>query len=151
VPDGRMKAVSLRLSAEDLAKIRRVADRFDVCDSDVIRFAIKSLLARLSPLTDPSLTGKALVPLFLESGTELAHGLALDAQQLERIVNGGAAPGDRVSIDDLHMLAMIGSPEQPQTTVQNADRRSSPMRRYLYEKYLFGGDGAPAPSTGREG
>ena len=65
MPAGRKKAVSLRLSASDLTKIRRVAKRLDVRDSDVIRFAIKNLLVRLSPLTDPSLTGSALVPLFL--------------------------------------------------------------------------------------
>jgi hypothetical protein len=145
VPAGRKKAVSLRLSASDLTKIRRVARRLDVRDSDVIRFAIKNLLVRLSPLTDPSLTGAALVPLFLEAGSELANGLELDAEQLDRIINGGALEGERVAMDDLHMIAMVGAPSGPENPAKGADRRASPMRRYLYEKYLFRTETPPPP------
>ena len=137
MPAGRKKAVSLRLSASDLTKIRRVAKRLDVRDSDVIRFAIKNLLVRLSPLTDPTLTGSALVPLFLEAGSELTNGLELDAEQLDRIINEGAGDLERVSMDDLHMIAMVGAPAGGDVPVKGADRRASPMRRYLYEKYLF--------------
>ena len=142
---GRKKAVSLRLSASDLTKIRRVANRLDVRDSDVIRFAIKNLLVRLSPLTDPSLTGAALVPLFLEAGAELANGLELDAEQLDHIINEGVAPAERVSIDDLHMITMVGAPSNNDHGPRGADRRASPMRRYLYEKYLFRTETNPAP------
>ena len=142
---GRKKAVSLRLSASDLTKIRRVANRLDVRDSDVIRFAIKNLLVRLSPLTDPSLTGAALVPLFLEAGAELANGLELDAEQLDHIINDGVAPEERVSIDDLHMITMVGAPSSHDQGPRGADRRASPMRRYLYEKYLFRTELNPAP------
>jgi hypothetical protein len=145
-----MKAVSLRLSADDLTKIRCLAERLDVRDSDVIRFAIKNVLVRLSPLTDPSVAGGALVPLFLEAGAELSSGLDLDAEQIGRIVNDGAAPDDRVSRDDLHMLAMVGAAPTPETAAPSAERRASPIRRYLYEKYLFRAEGAPAPRTGEE-
>jgi hypothetical protein len=144
VPAGRKKAVSLRLSASDLTKIRRVAKRLDVRDSDVIRFAIKNLLVRLSPLTDPTLTGSALVPLFLEAGSELTNGLELDAEQLDRIINEGAGPEDKVSMDDLHMISMVGAPAGGDVPAKGADRRASPMRRYLYEKYLFRTEIGPA-------
>jgi len=150
VPAGRKKAVSLRLSASDLTKIRRIARRLDVRDSDVIRFAIKNLLVRLSPLTDPTLAGSALVPLFLEAGSELTNGLELDAEQLDRIINDGAADGDRVSLDDLHMITMIGAPGSADIPAKGADRRASPMRRYLYEKYLFRSDATPAAGGGEE-
>jgi len=151
VSAGRKKAVSLRLSASDLTKIRRVARRLDVRDSDVIRFAIKNLLVRLSPLTDPSLTGAALVPLFLEAGAELANGLELDAEQLDKIINEGAGLEDRVSMDDLHMIAMVGAPSGADTPKRGADRRASPMRRYLYEKYLFRSDASPPTEPNGEG
>ncbi|MCC7460952.1 MAG: hypothetical protein IT480_00680 [Gammaproteobacteria bacterium] len=145
---GRKKAVSLRLSASDLTKIRRVARRLDVRDSDVIRFAIKNLLVRLSPLTDPTLAGSALVPLFLEAGSELTNGLELDAEQLDRIINEGVDPAQRVSLDDLHMIAMVGAPAGEGTQAKGADRRASPMRRYLYEKYLFRSEASPETPTG---
>lgn len=134
---GRKKAVSLRLSASDLTKIRMVARRLDVRDSDVIRFAIKNLLVRLSPLTDPSLAGSALVPLFLEAGSELATGLELDAEQLNRIINEGAPESEQVPMDELHMIAMVGAASGSDQPIKGADRRASPMRRFLYEKYLF--------------
>ena len=143
-----MKAVSLRLSADDLNKIKHVAARLDVRDSDVIRFAITNLLVRLSPLTDPSIAGSALVPLLLEAGAELSSGLGLDAEQIGRIVNDGAPPEARVSRNDLHMLAMVGAAPTPETAAPSADRRASPMRRYLYEKYVFRAEDAPAPRTG---
>ena len=150
MPTERKKAVSLRLSAADLIKIRRVAERLDVRDSDVIRFAIKNLLVRLSPLTNPSLCGAALVPLFLEAGSELTTGLELDADQLGQIINDGAATQDRVSVDDLHMITMVGGPSSLEGTARGADRRASPMRRYLYEKYLFRSEGNTAPEHGEE-
>jgi hypothetical protein len=115
-----------------------------VRDSDVIRFAIKNLLVRLSPLTDPSLTGAALVPLFLEAGAELTTGLELDAEQLDQIINEGAGEGERVSLDDLHMIAMVGAPSGNDNPAKGADRRASPMKRYLYEKYLFRVESNPA-------
>lgn len=148
---GRKKAVSLRLSASDLTKIRRVAQRLDVRDSDVIRFAIKNLLVRLSPLTDPTLAGAALVPLFLEAGSELTNGLELDADQLDRIINEGAGDSERVSMDDLHMIAMVGAPSNPEGPARGADRRASPMKRYLYDKYLFRPDASPAGQPGEPG
>lgn len=141
---GRKKAVSLRLSSSDLTKIRRIAERLAVRDSDVIRFAIKNLLVRLSALTDPTLTGAALVPLFLEAGSDLATGLELDAEQLDRIINEGAVGDERVSMDDLHMIAMVGASPSTEQLVQGVDRRASPMKRYLYGKFLFRAEANPA-------
>jgi hypothetical protein len=183
--NSRKRAVSLRLSTVDLKKIKRVSERLHVRESEFIRFAIKQMLARLSPLSDPSVRGRDLMPLFLEPGSDLVRHFDLDVERLAAIVNEGAegTPAE-VSANDLHMLAMSGAGVAPNNlsvpalAVSNGngngnghehahrpgtghagngdahpapgtmsmpppppgmvERRANPMRRYLYEKYLYG-------------
>ena len=45
----RKKAVSIRMSPGDIRDVKRLADRLQVRESDVIRFAVKSALMRLEP------------------------------------------------------------------------------------------------------
>ena len=177
--DSRKRAVSLRLSATDVKRIKRVSQRLGVRDSDVIRYAIKELLFKLSALSDPAIRGRSLVPLFLEGGADLVHHFDLDALRLGAIINEAAEDATRVSMEDLHMLAMTGGANlmpmefvpakapkgtngiesangtgtahgghlngghegvaaSPETLVE---RRVSPMRRYLYDKYLYNAEG----------
>jgi hypothetical protein len=164
--NGRKKAVSLRLNVSDIKRVKRISQRLGVRDSDVIRYAIKNLLFKLSSLSDPAVKGNSLVPLFLEGGAELVHHFDLDAQRLGAIINEGVEPPQAVSIDDLHLIAMTGgmgdggarvsaapssrdggsASNGAQGNVQpkalpHGERRSNPMRRYLYDKYLYRIDG----------
>ena len=45
--EGRKQAVSIRMNATDVRKVKKLASRLGVRDSDVIRFAVKNMLARL--------------------------------------------------------------------------------------------------------
>jgi hypothetical protein len=47
--DARKQTISLRISTADLRKVRKLARRLGTRDSDVIRFALKIMLARLGP------------------------------------------------------------------------------------------------------
>jgi len=123
---GRKQAVSLRLSVTDLRKIKRISERLGARDSDVIRFAIKMLLVRLSPLSDPAIRGKHLMPFFLELGPELTHNFELDATRLDDILNDGASDQERVSIEDLHMLAMQGDVPAMKATGTRAGQMQPP-------------------------
>jgi hypothetical protein len=143
---GRKKAVSLRLNVADIKRVKKVSQRLGVRDSDVIRYAIKALLTRLSPLSDPEQKGGALVPLFLDSGVELAHQFDLDAARLGAIINDGVETPELVSAADLHLLAMAtgiaaGTALEPAREFPaGTERRSDAMRRYLYGKYLYRDD-----------
>ena len=165
--DSRKRAVSLRLSAADVKRIKRVSQRLGIRDSDVIRYAIKKLLFKLSALSDPSIRGRSLVPLFLEGGADLVHHFDLDALRLSVIINEGAEDSVQVSMEDLHMLAMTGGagvqpaapltkpvprlnghnganggPDSTGSALETlVERRVSPVRRYLYDKYLYRADG----------
>jgi hypothetical protein len=52
--EGRKQAVSLRIATADLRKIKELAQRIGARDSDVIRFALETMFARLGPLCDHS-------------------------------------------------------------------------------------------------
>jgi hypothetical protein len=104
--DNRKQAVSIRMSRSDVRQIKRLADRLGVRDSDVVRFAIKTMLARLAPLPDPAVTGYGLVPVFMEAGPELMSHFDLDADRLAGIINEGADENRRVDAEDIQLIAM---------------------------------------------
>jgi len=150
VLDHRKQAVSIRLGESDLRNIKRMARRLGVRDSDIIRFAIKSMLHRISPLCDDGITGRNLVPVLVESGDELIRHFEFDAYRLERIINERADEDARVDRDDIALLAMNGLREQYLVMRLN-DNNGAPidavgqgrsLRAYLYDKYVYRNDEA---------
>jgi hypothetical protein len=159
--EGRKQAISLRLSAGDIRRIKKLADRLGARDSDVVRFAIKMMLHRMLPLTDPGVRGRHLVPVLAEWGPEAIRHFELDATRLEEIVNGDAPAEQCVEFEDITLLTLVSAQESyaklslralmpPSSPPAQGDRRdASPvnaMRRHLYGKYGFA-----APSSGQAG
>lgn len=149
--ESRKQAVSIRMNVSDVRKVKKLANRLGVRDSDVIRFAVKTMLARLGPLYDPEVRGRNLVPVFVESGSELLRFFDLDGARLEAIVNEGVEPGKRVDRDDIALLALSGGQEQYaalKLSELNQENASHPpaadlaasLRQYLYEKYVYRGN-----------
>jgi len=144
----RKQAVSIRMSASDVGKVKRLAARLAVRDSDVIRFAVKSMLAKLGPLYDPEVHGRNLVPVFVESGAELLRYFDIDAARLETIINNGVHAERRVERDDIALLALTGA-QEPYAALKlsELDPSDQPrsgkaeladsLRQYLYAKYVY--------------
>jgi hypothetical protein len=158
VVEGRKQAVSIRMTTTDVRKVKKLAIRLGVRDSDVIRFAVKSTLAKLGPLYDAEVQGRNLVPVFVEWGSELLRFFDLDAARLETIINEGLQPEARVDREDIALLALTGSQEPYAALKLSALDRTEPreqspgeladsLRRYLYAKYLYR---EPAPAERRE-
>jgi hypothetical protein len=164
--DSRKQAVSIRMSAADIRSVKRLAERLGVRDSDVIRFAVKVMLGRLAPLHDLGVRGKSLVPVFVESGTDIFRHFELDALRLDSIINQGADADARVDSDDIQLIAMsgiqqsyarlrlssIGHGQNPSHSKNNGnghdkagragksgeeDELGNSLRKYLYEKYVY--------------
>lgn len=164
--DSRKQAVSIRMNRSDVRHIKRLAERLGARDSDVIRFAIKLMLAKLAPLQDLSTRGRGLVPVLLESGPELMRHFELDATRLSSIINDGAEPDRCVDPDDVQLIALSGiqrsyvqlrvagfrralppegvaakqaGGETANNGVAHGDEDSleNSLRQYLYQKYLF--------------
>lgn len=149
--------MSIRVNVADLAKVKRLAQRLGVRDSDIVRFALKTMLARLVPLSDPEVKGRNLVPVFVESGAELLRYFDLDASRLEGIINDSVHGDRRVDRDDIALLALSGSQDayaalklselnQQDEHASNSGELSSSLRRYLYEKYVYR-TSVPAPAA----
>ena len=144
----RKQAVSIRMNVGDVRKVKKLANRLGVRDSDVIRFAVKSMLARLGPLYDPEVRGRNLVPVFVESGSELLRFFELDAPRLEAIINEGVDAAKRVDRDDVALIALTGG-QTPYAALKlselnrgdheqsDAAQLAVSLRQYLYEKYVF--------------
>ena len=146
--DSRKQAVSIRMNVADVRKVKKLAQRLGVRDSDVIRFAVKCMLARLGPLNDSEVKGRNLVPVFVESGAELLRFFELDAARLEAIINDGVDVLRRVDREDIALIALSGAPEpyaaQKLSELSREDGRwarggdlSSSVRQYLYAKYVY--------------
>jgi hypothetical protein len=136
------------MNETDVRKVKKLARRLGVRDSDVIRFAVKSTLARLGLLYDPEVLGRNLVPVFVESGSELLRFFDIDAARLEAIINDGVEAERRVDRDDIALLALTGTQEAyaalKLSELDRTDRKGEPplklsesLRQYLYAKYLY--------------
>jgi hypothetical protein len=157
----RKQAVSIRLSRNDVRHIKGLAERLGARDSDVIRFAIKLMLSKLSPLQDSTVRGRGLVPVFLECGPELMRHFELDAAKLSTIINDVTEEEQRVDHEDIQLIAMSGIQRSfirlrvagarrangiAEATAVGAKglskdrdeehRVEDSFHRYLYEKYL---------------
>ena len=148
VIESRKQAVSIRMNVADVRKVKKLAQRLGVRDSDIIRFAVKSMLARLGPLYDPDMRGRNLVPMFVESGSEMLRFFDLDAPRLHAIINEGVEAGRQVDRDDVALLALSSGQETyAALRLTELDRQDRPagelpdlarsLRQYLYDKYVY--------------
>ena len=140
------------MSGADVRKIKKLAARLGVHDSDVVRFAVKTMLARLEPLHDPEARGRSVLPVFFESGDELVRFFELDMPRLDTIINDGVESARRVDRDDVALIAMHAT-QPPFAAIKLSEMYSNgtergraaengegdtvnSLRRYLYEKYV---------------
>jgi predicted DNA-binding protein len=144
--ESRKQGVSIRMSTEDVEKIKRIAKRLEVRDSDVIRYAIKSMLNRLSPLDVAAIVGKELLPVFIENGAELARAFELNTAKLDRIINGMLEnPEETISRRDIELLTLSGTADCylrmriREVVRQDCDSKdvAEMLQQYLYKKYLM--------------
>lgn len=150
--EGRKQAISIRLGTTDLRNLRKLARRMNVRHSDIIRFAIRTSIARLGPLLEADMKGKDLVPMFVESGADLVRYLDLDAAALEAIINADATEKQRVDRADIMLLAGLGGllpymrlrlsaslreglVAEPKAEAED-EKVGVTLRRYFYDKYL---------------
>jgi len=142
----KKQVVSMRLNAADLGRVKEIARRLKVRESDVYRFAIKTTLGKLAPFYDGEMRGKDLLPIFIEMCAELTTYFDLDTDNLDRLINGDLVdPAKRVEKDDIRLLSMLGMPEQyiylklRELANKPMEHKgmSSMVRQYLYDKYSY--------------
>jgi hypothetical protein len=155
--ENRKQMVSLRVGVNELNKVRGVARRLRVRDSDVFRFALKVTLGRLGMLHDESVVGRDLLPVFMEVGTELVNHFHLDAEMLERLINERAQEGQKVDWHDVELVTLAGGQDRYaylrlRKLVQGHDENFAlpgVLQKYMYEKYMSGESGAVVAEQSR--
>ena len=83
--------ISVRLRGTDIDKIKSIARRLDVSDSEIFRFGIRLAMSRLLPLLDEKACGFRVLPVFVENDAELVRHFDMDATHLERVINAQCA------------------------------------------------------------
>ncbi len=144
--ENKKQMVSLRLGTNDLNKVRKVASRLKVRESDVFRFAIKATLGQLGMFHDETVVGRDLLPVFMEFGAEIVSYFDLDAGAVEKIINEGAPEGQKVDRRDVELVTMTGGQDSyiylrlKKLAEGHADALGlqGVVREYMYEKYLRG-------------
>jgi hypothetical protein len=148
VVEGRKRAISIRMSVADVRKIKKLAQRLNVRDSDIIRFAVKAMLSRLMPFYEPETRGRNLVPVLVEAGAEFLRFFDLDTARLDAIINDEVEPEKRVSREDLALITLAGVQEPyaalKLSELNDGDERAllsadvaTSIRQYLYQKYVY--------------
>ena len=139
------KNISVRLGVADLRRVKEIASRLDVKESEIFRYAVKSLSTRLMPLLNRQLSGVPMLVALLESGEELLRHFEFDIHQLDKLINARAIDSGQKSVDseDVEMLAIaIVNPDY--LAVQISEKLSSnieptlafeALRHYLFRKY----------------
>ena len=139
------RAYSVRLSGADLRKLRAISERLNVTESDLIRFALRHVLDRLSPLHDLETHGASLLPVFVEFGNELTSYFDLDENSLDEILNRGPESGRHVDREDISLLLLSGL-EKTRFYARLSEMTGEyiepeavfvEFKKYLYEKYLY--------------
>lgn len=102
----RLQGISLRLSDADIRRVKAVSGRLGIRESDLLRFAIRTLLNQLAPLADPAVRGRELVPMLLEHGPGIVREFGLDFHALAALVNEGVAGDGQVGRSDLTALML---------------------------------------------
>lgn len=146
----RMTAISVRISTADLQRVKAIAKRLGVRDSDVFRFSIRNTLAQLAPLSDERIRGRQLLPVILEAGPGFVRYFDLDEARLGAILNVGVEDENLlVDEDDVMLISMVGLEESYALVRLNElareigaapiekDSIAGVLRNYLYEKYIF--------------
>lgn len=99
--------VSMRLTNNDRSNIQILSSRLYLRESALYRFAINSLLTRMTHLNDEDRSGSDLLPVFIELKDEINEHLKLKKQQLYKIINASNANPDKfVDMEDIELLVL---------------------------------------------
>jgi hypothetical protein len=142
----KSKNISVRMTSWEQKRVREIAERLGVKESDMIRYSINNTLGKLMPFHDKSYRGVSLMPAVLDSADDLLRYFHLDAEQLNRIINDGVIdPDKRVDEEDLEMIVLGHFNERyiHQRLEELCDEPveasgvHKALRDYLVKKYFF--------------
>jgi len=144
VMENKTCSISVRLSETERRKIKVMAEKLRVKNSDIVRYAIKTAMTRLSSFHNPDLCGADLLPTMIEYCIELNRHFDLDADKLDTLINANINDKEKqVARNDIELLALCGMPVEiiqkqfrQLTGIELGDREVYQfMKKHLTHKY----------------
>ncbi|MGH1471304.1 MAG: hypothetical protein ACRBCS_08930 [Cellvibrionaceae bacterium] len=142
----KKRNVSVRLSESDIKKMKGIADRFGVKESELFRYAVKSVLTKLMPFNDKNLRGADLVPAWLESGQDILTYFPMDAEQIENIFNFDINEKEKkIEQGDIDLIVLSNLNEKfvvkrlseiCDMNIGHSDVQRV-LHKYIYDKYVI--------------
>jgi hypothetical protein len=142
-----MKNISVRLSCNDIQRVKGLSMRLGIRESDLFRFSVKSVLEKLVLLNDKNVKGADMIPIWLECGDFLMDHFDFDIARLDEIFNLDVyEPTQRIDMEDIELMAMsklnpIYMIKKLSTLCKkqiDPSRVNEVFREYLYRKYILG-------------
>lgn len=145
VDDNAKRSISIRINTSDFGRIKTIARRLRVRESDVFRFLLRVGLAEMGPLFQANTNGIDLLSVFSRLGAEMVHHFGLDTRRLNQIINGEETDSRRrIDLEDVELITMSMLParylvlrlqELTGQTIE-AHKVRPALRQYLEQKYL---------------
>jgi hypothetical protein len=141
----KKQSTSVRLNETDVKRIRLIAERLGVKESEMVRFIIKEALSKLLPFQDQEMKGVDLMPALIACGPHLAQYFDLDPDAMEEIVNSGVTEEtNKVELADLAMLVLSAESQEYVCTKLSSmvsanvdsENLNKLLKNYLREKYI---------------
>ena len=147
--ESNMKNISVRLTFSDIQRIKELALRLGIRESDFFRFSVKNILEKLALLNNKDIKGADLIPVWLECGSLLIENFDLDTTKLNEIFNQDVTQADqRIDMEDIELMAL--SKLNPVYMIKklsllckkpiDPNEANNTFREYLYKKYILSND-----------
>lgn len=143
IQDDARRSVSVRINTSDYGRLKAIASRLGVRESDVFRHLVRIGIARLMRVLYDSEPKSARYRLLVSLAGELGEDFGLSVQECMALLRHPAVPGLTLDDNDLHLVALSASHPQQACALLTAKLGEdvkpaglvSRLGRFLEEKY----------------
>ena len=113
IEDNAKRSVSIRMNTSDFGKIRTIARRLRVRESEIFRYLMRRSLKAVGPLYQNDTRRREMIYVLMENNGGLISEFNLDTEKIARLFEQVCSQDDeQLDDDDLELLAMVNMPEK---------------------------------------
>ena len=113
IEDNAKRSVSIRINTSDFGKIKTIARRLRVRESEVFRYLMRRSLKAVGPMYQNDTRRSEIIDVLMEDNGELISEFNLDTDKIGQLFDQVCAQdGARLDKDDQELLAMVNMPEK---------------------------------------
>ena len=143
IQDDARRSVSVRINTSDYGRLKAIAGRLGVRESDVFRHLVRIGIARLMRVLYSNEPQSSRYRLLVSLARELGEDFGLSVQECVALLRQPSVPGLMLDDNDLHLVALSASHPQQACAVLTAELGEivepaalvARLGRYLEEKH----------------